>query len=374
MAVHRIGRGLDLPLAGAPEHVIDAGAAPARVALVAADYVGLKPTMLVQAGDACGAASRCSKTRRTPGVRLHRARGRDGRGDPPRRAARPPVAGHRRRRRRRPRGAGRVRRLPRAPRRALDSSGVRALLLESGLWTRIPHAAVQPRAAPDATPHAMFVTAIDTHPHAPPVGRGHWPAARPTSTRGLRCVAKLTDGPVLRVQGGGLGRPHVRPPARPARGVRRPASGRDGRPAHPLARPGQPDAHGLAHRLPGRDRDRPAVRDRPARRRARDLAGRARRRAAAAAADPARRRDRRPGRAASSRPASSASSRARCSPGAPRRARCTATSGRYHLQVAVAARRAASASCSAGFAPGADKFSIWGVVLGALAQARSASR
>ena len=50
MSVHRIAKGLDLPLAGEPEQAIDVAPAVARVALVAADYVGLKPTMLVAAG------------------------------------------------------------------------------------------------------------------------------------------------------------------------------------------------------------------------------------------------------------------------------------------------------------------------------------
>jgi Na+-transporting NADH:ubiquinone oxidoreductase subunit A len=54
-----------------------------------------------------------------------------------------------------------------APRR--DAEAVRALLVESGMWTALrtrPYSAVP---APSSTPHSIFVTAIDTHPHAPAV-------------------------------------------------------------------------------------------------------------------------------------------------------------------------------------------------------------
>jgi Na+-transporting NADH:ubiquinone oxidoreductase subunit A len=51
MAVHKIKKGLDLPITGAPEQSIQDGKAPTRIALVADDYIGMKPTMLVQPGD-----------------------------------------------------------------------------------------------------------------------------------------------------------------------------------------------------------------------------------------------------------------------------------------------------------------------------------
>ena len=46
-----IKKGLDLPIAGKPEQNITQGNAVSRVALVGFDYVGMKPTMLVQVGD-----------------------------------------------------------------------------------------------------------------------------------------------------------------------------------------------------------------------------------------------------------------------------------------------------------------------------------
>lgn len=47
----KIKRGLDLPMIGAPRQTIEAGAPVRSVALVGADYVGMKPTMKVQVGD-----------------------------------------------------------------------------------------------------------------------------------------------------------------------------------------------------------------------------------------------------------------------------------------------------------------------------------
>ena len=47
----KIRRGLDIPLAGAPEQSIAREFSPRNVALVGADYIGMKPTMAVAEGD-----------------------------------------------------------------------------------------------------------------------------------------------------------------------------------------------------------------------------------------------------------------------------------------------------------------------------------
>ncbi len=47
----KIKRGLDLPMIGAPRQTIEAGAPVRSVALIGADYIGMKPTMKVQVGD-----------------------------------------------------------------------------------------------------------------------------------------------------------------------------------------------------------------------------------------------------------------------------------------------------------------------------------
>ena len=51
MAVHTIRKGLDLPLAGAPEQRIEAAAPARQVALLGADTLGLRPALAVQPGD-----------------------------------------------------------------------------------------------------------------------------------------------------------------------------------------------------------------------------------------------------------------------------------------------------------------------------------
>ena len=51
MALHKIRRGLDLPISGAPRGAPEDGRQVSRVAIMAADYVGLKPTMHVKVGD-----------------------------------------------------------------------------------------------------------------------------------------------------------------------------------------------------------------------------------------------------------------------------------------------------------------------------------
>jgi len=52
------------------------------------------------------------------------------------------------------------------PGQARDAESVRALLLESGLWTALRTRPFGRVAAPDSTPAAIFVTATDTRPHA----------------------------------------------------------------------------------------------------------------------------------------------------------------------------------------------------------------
>ena len=68
MAVHTIKKGLDLPITGAPEQKIAAGPMVTHVALVAADYCGMKPRMHVKVGDAVKRGQLLFEDRKSEGV------------------------------------------------------------------------------------------------------------------------------------------------------------------------------------------------------------------------------------------------------------------------------------------------------------------
>ncbi len=195
MAVHRNRKGLDLPLAGAPELKLDDAPTSRRVALMAADTVGLKPAIAAQVGERVRRGQKLIEDKRMPGVALTAP------------------------------ATGTVAAINRGARRALvsvvievdsgdasgeqvefasfrsrpaaelDGAAVRALMLESGLWTALRTRPYGNMPAADAKAVAIFVTAIDTRPHAPPPQRVI--AARTAEFRdGLVCLTKLVTGPV----------------------------------------------------------------------------------------------------------------------------------------------------------------------------------
>jgi Na+-transporting NADH:ubiquinone oxidoreductase subunit A len=163
-----ITKGLDLKLAGEPDQT----KAPERkdvrrAAVTGADYVGLKPTILVEAGEKVLAGQPLVEDKRNPGVKLVA-----------------PIAGT-------------VAKIARGEKRAfqsivveadegapterslsfkkyadaeldgLEPDVVRDLLVGSGLWAslRARPFSIVPRI--NATPAALFVNAADTNPHAP---------------------------------------------------------------------------------------------------------------------------------------------------------------------------------------------------------------
>ena len=75
MGTHRFRRGLRVPISGAPEQTLDDAAAPGAVAVVAADYPGMKPAMHVSPGDAVRRGQLLFEDRKQPGVPIHVACG-----------------------------------------------------------------------------------------------------------------------------------------------------------------------------------------------------------------------------------------------------------------------------------------------------------
>jgi Na+-transporting NADH:ubiquinone oxidoreductase subunit A len=158
----RIKKGLDLPIAGKPAQNIDAGAAVQRVALLAHDYPGMKPTMLVAEGDRVKLGQPLFSDKKNPRV-LYTAP-----------------------------GSGVVTAINRGERRAfislvvaldgedelsfpactaaeipsLADTVIEELLLASGLWTALRSRPFSKIPVPGTRPAAIFVTALDTNPLA----------------------------------------------------------------------------------------------------------------------------------------------------------------------------------------------------------------
>ena len=65
----KIKRGLNIPLAGAPSVDVDASLTTRAVALLGADYHGMKPTMAVQVGDAVKRGDLLFTDKKCEGVR-----------------------------------------------------------------------------------------------------------------------------------------------------------------------------------------------------------------------------------------------------------------------------------------------------------------
>lgn len=199
MALHKIEKGLDLPISGKPLQVIRGKSHCTRVAVMADDFPGMKPRMHVEEGAPVKRGQVLFEDRKQPGV-LHTAP-----------------------------GAGRILAIHRGAKRALQavvidlSEGerngapgddefaafesyngaapdslsrdqIRALLVESGLWTALRARPFSKVPSPEGSAHALFITATDTNPLAP------LPevvlADRLDDFRlGTTLVAKLIDGP-----------------------------------------------------------------------------------------------------------------------------------------------------------------------------------
>lgn len=195
----KIKRGLDLPLAGAPEQRIEPARAVRSVAVLGCDYHGMKPTMAVQVGDRVKLGQVLFSDKKNQGVHftapgagvvsaIHRGEQRvlqsvviDLEGDDAVEFARYDAA-----------------QLP-----ALDPQAVRDNLQQSGLWTALRTRPFSKVPAVDAVPSSIFVTAIDTHPLAadPAVVIGERPA---DFANGLAVLARLGKVHLCKASGVGL--------------------------------------------------------------------------------------------------------------------------------------------------------------------------
>ncbi|MCK5861798.1 MAG: Na(+)-translocating NADH-quinone reductase subunit A [Candidatus Hydrogenedentes bacterium] len=200
MAEYTIQKGLDIPIDGEPETEFS-DKIVRHVAIVASDYVGMKPRMKVQAGHAVKRGTPLFEDKKAPGVCFTAP------------------------------GAGTVIAVNRGERRALQSvvielneselSGtpsdddfltfaaytnkapdeytreeVVALLVEAGLWPAFRTRPFSKTPLLDSIPHSIFITASDSNPLAPSMdvvldGR------QDALDAGVRIVAKLTGGKVF---------------------------------------------------------------------------------------------------------------------------------------------------------------------------------
>jgi Na+-transporting NADH:ubiquinone oxidoreductase subunit A len=198
MSLHTIKKGLELPINGAPEQILHPAKAPKTIALLADDYVGMKPTFRVKIGDAVKRGQTLFEDKKNPGV-LYTAP-----------------------------GAGTIGAITRGERRAfrsitielndnerndavtdadmvtfsghsgsdlasLTSKDVESLLIESGLWTAFRTRPFSKVPAPGSKPVALFVTAMDSHPLAPSmdvIAEGR----QDDLDTGMLAVSKLCDG------------------------------------------------------------------------------------------------------------------------------------------------------------------------------------
>jgi len=184
-----IKKGLDLPITGGPKQEIEDGNKVTTVAILGMDYVGMKPTMMVNEGDKVKLGQILFTDKKNSGVNFTS-----------------PAAGvvksiHR--------GAKRVlqsvvielhgsahetfAKYKEADLSSLTAQQVQENLLASGLWTTLRTRPYGKIPAVDSKPASIFVTAMDTRPlAADPEFIIKERAA--DFANGLTVIAKLTDG------------------------------------------------------------------------------------------------------------------------------------------------------------------------------------
>ncbi len=187
----KIKKGINIPISGAPEQKIGIGRATRTVALLGADYIGMKPTMEVGEGDSVKLGQLLFTDKKNEGIRFCSP------------------------------GTGRVKSILRGAKRvflgiiieldgddeetfqsytpeqmnSLSREQVVTELNQAGMWTSFRTRPYNKSAALDSEPHSIFVRLMDTNPLAadPSVVLKD---AVPDFVTGLRLIKKLTEGEV----------------------------------------------------------------------------------------------------------------------------------------------------------------------------------
>lgn len=187
-----IKKGLTLPIAGKPAQVISDANPVSSVAVLGNEYIGMKPTMLIEEGQQVKLGQALFSDKKNPGVLFTAP------------------------------GTGIIRSIKRGSKRALqaviiDLEGddeisfqqfapdqlsslsretVKSNLLESGLWTALRTRPYSKSPNPETTPSSIFVTATDTNPLAadPTVIINEYAS---DYAHGLTVLSHLTDGKVF---------------------------------------------------------------------------------------------------------------------------------------------------------------------------------
>ncbi|MHC4444000.1 MAG: Na(+)-translocating NADH-quinone reductase subunit A [Planctomycetota bacterium] len=198
MGLHSTTKGLDLPITGKPIQKIDIGRPITRVALMAEDYVGMRPKLYVNPGDKVKRGQLLFEDKKTPWVRYISP------------AAGTFIAINRGQRRVLQSVVVQLSDSERqgtlddderetftaynaADPATLTSDQIKALLIESGMWTALRARPFGRVANPETVPHSIFVTAMDTNPMAASVDTVLADKQKDFEI-GLRCVSKLTEG------------------------------------------------------------------------------------------------------------------------------------------------------------------------------------
>ncbi|GBD91508.1 Na(+)-translocating NADH-quinone reductase subunit A [bacterium BMS3Abin04] len=189
MTLHKIKKGLDIPIKGEPKQVVSEGNNVKTVAILGNDYVGMKPTMEVAVGDNVKLGQVLFSDKKNPIIKYTSP------------------------------GAGKVVEINRGEKRkflsivielsgsevvtfesfsegeldSLSEEKIKKNLIESGLWTSIRVRPFGKVAGTENKPHSIFITAMDTNPLAPSIERV-LEGKEEFFKSGIKVLSNLTEG------------------------------------------------------------------------------------------------------------------------------------------------------------------------------------